>query len=303
MFPFAYGDERDPLTGREDGLLRRARASDVVPRIFHVQNSAEYWHRSGSLVHTDPLGRRDVAIPPEVRIYAVGGAQHGSGDDEPRPRSSGQLSANPTDYRPILRALFIALEAWIRDDIQPPPSRYPLISEGALVDWRARQSGWKSLPGVRYPAVIQQPDLLDYGPEFHTRGIISLHPPRRLESYRVLVAAHDQDNNERGMLLLPTIAVPLGTYTGWNLRHRSIGAESELLRLVGGYIPFPRTTVERRTAGDQRRSLEERYRDFDAYLGRFEAAARRLIAERYLLAEDLELLMNRARGRRVLFEP
>ncbi|HEU4754612.1 MAG TPA: alpha/beta hydrolase domain-containing protein, partial [Armatimonadota bacterium] len=64
-FPFTYGDEKDPFTGRTDGILRRARAAGTVPKIFHVNTGAEYWHRAASLVHTDPLGRRDVDIPAE----------------------------------------------------------------------------------------------------------------------------------------------------------------------------------------------------------------------------------------------
>src|SRR2546426_7380390 len=31
-----------------------------------------YWHRSGSLVHTDPRGERDAEVPERVRIYAFG---------------------------------------------------------------------------------------------------------------------------------------------------------------------------------------------------------------------------------------
>ena len=37
MFPFAYGDQRDPLSGREDGILRRSGASGTVPKVMHTQ--------------------------------------------------------------------------------------------------------------------------------------------------------------------------------------------------------------------------------------------------------------------------
>lgn len=73
QFPFAYGDERDPFTGREDGILRRDRARGTVPKVMHTQSSSEYWHRAGSLVHTDPTSARDAVLPPEVRIYCFGG--------------------------------------------------------------------------------------------------------------------------------------------------------------------------------------------------------------------------------------
>ncbi|MBL8828348.1 MAG: hypothetical protein JNM18_15310, partial [Planctomycetaceae bacterium] len=90
-FPFTYGDERDPYTGQLDGILKQPRATTTVPKVMHTQSSSEYWHRAGSLVHTDPLGRRDAEIPPEVRIYTFGGTQHGAGTGFPAPRGSGQL--------------------------------------------------------------------------------------------------------------------------------------------------------------------------------------------------------------------
>ncbi len=62
VFPFTYGDAEDPFTGQQDGILRKARAAGVVPKIMHTQCSAEYWHRSGSLVHTDPRGAADAKI-------------------------------------------------------------------------------------------------------------------------------------------------------------------------------------------------------------------------------------------------
>ncbi len=294
VFPFTYGDETDPFTGRRDGLLRRARAANVVPRVIHTQTSAEYWSRSGSLVHTDPLGRWDAAIPEEVRLYAIGGAQHGPGSGLPGPRAAAQLPANPTDYRPVLRALLTALDAWVRDGTPPPPSVYPRQADGTLSGWQEAESGWRPLPGVRYPRVIQQPEYLDHGPEFQQRRRLTRVPPLSRGDYRVRVPAYGPDGNERGMLLLPSVAVPLGTFTGWNLRGPAMGAENELVSLAGGYVPFHRTRADRAGAGDPRPSLEERYPDRDTYLRRFRDAARRLVEQRYLLAEDLPRLQELA---------
>ena len=112
VFPFAYDDQHDPFTDRTDGILHRARASGTVPKVMHTQGIrlAEYWNRSGSLVHTDPLGKQDAAVPPEVRIYTFGGCQHGAGSGLPGPRGNGQLPGNPSDYRPLLRGLLLALD-------------------------------------------------------------------------------------------------------------------------------------------------------------------------------------------------
>ncbi|MDW8224322.1 MAG: alpha/beta hydrolase domain-containing protein, partial [Gemmatales bacterium] len=129
MFPFTYGDSYDPFQQREDGILRRLRREhpECVPKIFHTQSAAEYWHRSGSLVHTDPQGRQDAVIPPQVRIYAFAGTQHSPGDGSlpaPGKLNSGHtdLPTNPANYRPLLRALLDALDAWVKDNKEPPPS-------------------------------------------------------------------------------------------------------------------------------------------------------------------------------------
>ncbi|HEV3339557.1 MAG TPA: alpha/beta hydrolase domain-containing protein, partial [Pirellulales bacterium] len=255
MFPFTYGDERDPFTERTDGILRQARAGGTVPKVMHTQSSSEYWHRSGSLVHTDPLGKRDAEIPAEVRIYTFGGCQHGPGSGVAGQRASGQLPANPSDYRPFLRALLLALDAWVREGREPPASVYPRLSDGTLGDWREIQSGWQALPGVRYPEVIQQPEFLDRGPEFLRLRRTSLEPPVSRGNYVVRIPRFGADNHEPGTLLLPSVAAPIATYTSWNLRHRSIGAENELLALTGGYVPLAKTAELRLAAGDPRPSL------------------------------------------------
>ncbi|MCA9069543.1 MAG: hypothetical protein KDA84_11495, partial [Planctomycetaceae bacterium] len=300
-FPFAYETQTDHLTGKRDGILIKARAAGVIPKIMHVQNSAEYWNRSASLVHTDSTGERDAVLPPEVRIYAVGGAQHGWGDDD-KPASSqvGQLPNNPTDYRPHLRAALTALDEWIKEGTEPPPSVYPRIDQATLVS--REKTNWQALPGIRFPEVIQQAELLDYGPRFSSQGQIDFHPPKRLGHYSVRVPSCDSGNNDQGMLQLPAIAVPIATYTGWNLRGREIGAENEMVMLRGAFIPFSRTSEDRKSIGDPRPALLERYQSFDDYLQRFQAAAEGLARDRYLLKEDIPRLLRRAERNRWRFE-
>lgn len=299
VFPFAYQDEQDPETGRTDGILRRCREQNVVPKVMHTQSSSEYWHRSGSLVHTDPASRRDATLPAEVRVYTFGGTQHGPGDGRPEGAPSrGQLIGNPADYRPLMRALLVALDAWIERGVEPPASVYPRLDQGTLADWRAARSGWKPLAGVPYPTVIQQPARTDRGPEFLEYRRTTIEPPKLLGAYDVRVPAYDDENRERGTLDLPDVAVPRGTYTSWNLRGKSLGADSELLSLAGGFVPLANNEAERRERQDPRRSLAERYRDFDDYLRQHAAAARKLAEQRYLLEEDLPRLAKSAESRR-----
>jgi hypothetical protein len=299
-FPFTYGDSTDPFSKRTDGILRRTAREDprLLPRVMHTQSAAEYWHRSGSLVHTDPLGKEDAVIPDNVRVYAFGGTQHGPAGWPPT-RGIADNLANPGDYRPLLRALLDALDAWAKDGTPPPPSVYPRIDRHTLVDWRQKSTGFPALPGVRYPEVIQQPEAKDYGPRFEKEGIITIEPPRIVGRYVVLVPRSDPDGNDLGTLLAPEVAVPLATYTGWNLRRREAGAEGMLVSLTGSYLPLARTRAERLRAGDPRPSVAERYGSFEEYRKRFAAACANLVKQRYLLDEDarrLAVRQERERG-------
>src|SRR5262249_34202842 len=57
MFPFTYGPSTDPYSGATDSILAATLKQKRQPKVMHTQSAAEYWHRSGSLVHTDPLGK------------------------------------------------------------------------------------------------------------------------------------------------------------------------------------------------------------------------------------------------------
>ena len=303
QFPFTYGDEIDTFTGREDGILHRDRARGTVPKVMHTQSSSEYWHRAGSLVHTDPLGKRDAKLPSEVRVYCFGGTQHGAGGGiAANAPGNGQLIGNPADYRPLLRALLTALDEWVRTGKEPPPSVHPRIADGTLVGWREPESGWKGIPGVRYPEVIQQPEHLDRGPEFYRFRRSTIEPPISRGHYHVNIPKCGPDNNELGTLLLPAVAIPVATYTSWNTRHRSVGAEGEMLGLQGGYIPFVKAKADREKLGDPRPALLERYHDFEDFRTQYRKVIDRMVEQRTLLSEDVAGLMNLADRWRPLFE-
>ena len=289
-FPFTYGDSTEPFSGKTDGILKKSRLTNTTPKVFHTQSSSEYWHRSGSLVHTDPLGKQDAAIPPEVRIYTFGGTQHGAGSGFPAPPGGGQLPSNPANYTPLMRALVSALDAWVKDGQEPPPSVYPRLADGTLVGWKKSESGWPAIPSVNYPTVIQQPSYLDRGPRWDSERIATIEPPQIKGNYVVKIPARDADGNERGTLNLPAITVPVATYTSWNLRSESIGAAGELFQLQGGYIPFPLTQAARQESKDPRPSLAERYQGYADYERRYLESAERLVTQRYLLEEDLPRL-------------
>jgi len=286
-FPFTYGRQTDPITHRVDGILDRAIADDVVPYVLHTQSSAEYWSRSGSLVHTDPLGQHDVEIPASVRVYAFGGTQHGPASWPPG-KGVGQTQGNPGDYRPFLRGLLTALDEWCHAGTPTPPSVYPRISAGELVDWQRESVGFPAIPAVRYPGVIQQPPCLDLGTRWLTARIVDHQPPKIVGHYRVRAAKTDRDGNVIGCLLPPEVAVPIATYTGWNLRDSSLGSQNQLVKLAGSYIPFPVRRFDRSQTGDPRVSVEERYANLSEYQQRLREECERLVKQRYLLSEDVD---------------
>src|SRR5438132_5251248 len=131
LFPFADLPATDPLSGRSEGLLDRAVAEKVVPKIFYTNTSYEYWSRAESLCHTTPDGARDMQIPDTSRIYFLAGIAHVPGPFPPQKRE-GQNPDNPSNYWAPLHALFDALDAWVRG-AEPPASQYPHISDGTIV--------------------------------------------------------------------------------------------------------------------------------------------------------------------------
>lgn len=291
-FPFSYGVQTDPLSGQTDGILKRCVESNTVPFVLHTQSEAEYWTRSGSLTHTDPLGKRDFQNPDDaVRIYLFGGTQHGPGG-WPVSKGDGQTPANPGDYRPFLRALLLAMDRAVAGTGELPPSVYPTIAGGTLVEWKQLSTGFPKIPGVRYPGIIQQPQNLDFGPRWLTERIIDQQPPVPRGDYRVLTPKCDADGNVVACLLPPEVAVPVATFTGWNLRNDSAGAENDLVSLRGSYISFPATKTDRTSLGDPRKSVEERYSGIDDYLKKLEAACRKQQAAGYLLKEDVQRVVS-----------
>jgi hypothetical protein len=291
-FPFTDGPEVDPVTRDRRGLLDRPAATGTVPKLVHSFGAYEYWNRAASLVTTNAEGTRDATLPATSRVYAIASVQHGPGRLPPAAAGAeGALAANPIDYRPALRALVHALDLWVADGVEPPPSRYPRLDDATLV--APAKSGWPALPGVRFPDVRNQPPRLDFGPGW-SKGVATIEPPRLGPVYPALVPAVDADGNDRAGLRLPEVDVPLETQTGWNWRAPGKGATDTLAAYVGASIPLARTKAEREAAGDPRPSIEERYAGRDDYLARVRRAAHSLVAERRLLSEDVPRIVERA---------
>jgi Alpha/beta hydrolase domain len=291
-FPFAYESETDPLTGKSDGILARCSARGNCPKIIHTTTATEYWQSGGSLVTTDPSGKHDVTLPENVRVYHFASTQH-VGVQATMPKGICAVPPNRTDYTPLLRAVLLSLDRWVKDGSAPPASRYPRIADGTLVSMIDPPKG---IPGFTL-AKAPSPRLhFDYGADYD-RGIIDkVLPVAGVESYGVLVPKVDTDANEMSGIRLPDIAVPIATATGWSVRAKDSGGAGELCYLDGALVPFAKTKVEREASGDPRLSLAERYRDHADYVGKREQAARALVHDGYLLQEDVPRFVTRADG-------
>lgn len=273
-FPFATAAQHDPISGRVDGLLENPRARANQPKIFFTNSSVEHWGggRSAPLITTTADGKADLPLAANVRVYYFAGTQHSPGRFPPR-TVTGQEPYNPVDYWWSMRALFVAMDQWVRKGVEPPASQYPKLADGTLVP--VDQVMFPAIPGVTSPKTI---------------------PAGRQDGKPLpfLVPQVNADGNDRAGLRLPEIAVPIATYTGWNFRNPSTGAPGDLVNLLGTALPFPRTQAARAASHDPRRSIAERYTSVAQYLQRTREATDQLVRDRYLLPGDRPGLLQRA---------
>ena len=73
-----------------------------------------------------------------------------------------------------------------------------------------------------------------------------------------------------------------------------MGAPDQIMGLMGATLPFAPTQVEREASGDPRPSIEERYPSKADYLERVTKAAQALVAEGYLLEDDVQTVLEQA---------
>ena len=265
----------------EERLLEQARRAHVVPKLFLTNGSYEYWSRCASLIHTTPDGRADASPSETTRIYFFAGSQHSVGSIPPRPAPA-QNMTNTNDYRDALRALLVAMQNWQTSGTEPPPSQFPRLAKGELTELAGLK--FPNISGIAVPHHKREAYRLDF----------SVQPPKVGPAFPTFVPQVDPDGNELGGIRMPEVAVPLGSYTGWNLRSPSIGASSELLALLGSWIPFARSQGERIERGDPRSSVGERYPSEQAYLDAIDRAAKNLVRSGFLLESDVATIHDRA---------
>jgi hypothetical protein len=277
QFPFTYAPLTDPVSGRTDDILARARAAGVCPKLMHLDTDSEIWSARGSLVVTDCEGG-DIALPDDVRVYLASGIAHG---DYPVP--SGGALALPTNrltYGPILRALIVAMAEWVDDGIAPPTSAFPRVADGSLCDLQAFTEGFPTIPGMPAPTVNNQLELLNHDSV----------PPLRSGSYTIFVPRVDADGNTDSGVRHPLQGVPLGTHAGWAVRQAGF-APGMLYSVYGSFKAFAPDDVTAAEGGDPRPSEHARYGTRGAWIARIAAWCAVMVRDRLLLPEDAQTLV------------
>lgn len=267
-FPFSTATLEDPLT-KKTGSLFRGDGSD--PKLIETNTSTEYWQKGASLLTTDPLGMKDVALPENSRIYMIAGSQHGGRAGAAADTGPDVNPRNPHNPMPAVRALLVALDEWVVTGKAPPPSRVPTLADGTLVE--PDKTGFPAIPGA---AVVKVTNRVAPPGDW-------VKPKPAERAYRTLVSRVDPDGNEVAGIRLPDIAVPLAAYTGWN-EYRAPYPTGELADRDGSYLAFPASKIA------------ERYPNRDAYAAKVQAAVDRLLEDRLILQEDAERYLAKARA-------
>ena len=262
-FNCRYGQPGVIWRGRGDvppyttnALLERSREHGTVPKVVGTNSAAEYWRGDAWLAHGDGATRTDVEDAPDVRHYLVAGTDHLGRMGELVPGMFPHVNPpNALNSVPAERAIVAALDDWVRDGVDPPPSRVPRLDDGTAVDRGAALAWFGSRADVGTPSA----DALPIGRDAAATAIVS---------------ALDRDGNEIAGVRLPQVAVPVAAYTGWNVRPPLAGRPDLMPDFLGSRLPLGRTSVP---------SADDR----DRYETMVCAEAERLRFERYLLDDDV----------------
>jgi hypothetical protein len=242
-----------PFTYQEI-LAPLAIRGEPPPKIIATNVEADYMRRRLSLVRTGADSIKDAPIPNTVRLWDFAGASHGI-VLKPEDQNCIMPRAN-LDWHPLTRAALVSLARWVKESVPPPPTK--------LLE----------LEVTRQPA----PYLLPA-------------PTADYPKATLMVPKRNLDGNSEGGIRLPSVAVPLQTFGGWNAPlQNNCGDMSNFA------YPFANSKLERLMKNDLRPSIEERYSGPADYAGKFEEATLALKKEGYLSDADAAALIERGRA-------
>ena len=299
------------------GILDRCTANNSCPKIVEHFGAAEMWGLTLSPSFVGTSADKDIPLPSNVRRYYIPSTQHGGGQggfsvNPPNPPMCpgpsfgvGMFPANPVPHTETVTALRFHFRNWVMKDIPMPPSSYPTLANGNLVDPVKEAVGFPNIPGVpkTAPTGLVNPILdYDWGPEFNYAdgsGVRTKIPPPIKRAIKMKVPRVDADGNETGGVPVVLLGAPLGTYLGWNVVSEGFH-HGKLCNYAGGMIPFARTRAEREASADPRLSLEERYKNHEGYVAAVRTAAAKAVAAGFLLQADADKLIADAAASNVL---
>lgn len=298
-FPRQYAARINPFTKVPDGILKRPTTD---PKIIHTDTSNEYWQFRASLTGASEGGKMDFNESHKVRRYLLSSLQHGGFKGDPPNRGIAnrqcEQPSNPTHPGPILRALVVALDDWVKNNTAPPETTVPRIADATLV--HASELKLPKIPGVTYEGLYNGSGDRDFGPRVKgNSGVIDLLIPVVRAEHRVLVPQVDAIGNDIAGIRHPFVEAPVATLLGWNTRTAEFGWP-DLCDLLGSTIPLPKTRADAAVAGDPRPSLEELYGTHQGYVQKVTEAAQKLQAQRLMLPEDVEMVIQEAQAADVL---
>lgn len=316
--PQWWGPWPDPVRGLPTaGILDRCTASKTCPKIIEHFGAAEVWGLKLTPECVGTAADADIPLPDSVRRYYIPSTQHGGGAGgftvtpaaAPACPSTGYgqglLATNPVPHTQTVNAIRVHFRDWVMKGKAPPPSRYPTLADGTLVDATRAAMGFPAIPELPAdaPTGLINPVLdYDFGAEFNYvdgSGVQTLVPPTVKRAIRMKVPKVDADGNELGGVPVVLRDAPLGTYLGWNVTAAGFH-KGKICNYAGGMIPFAKTKAERMASSDPRASLEERYGSHAGYVQAVQAAADKAIAEGFLLPADAKALVAAADASNVL---
>lgn len=186
------------------------------------------------------------------RRFFLAGAAEAAG-----PTTNCAAPVNIRSVAPALRALLVVLDDWTRG-INPPASRAPSAADLTA----AKTLAWPKIPGLPAPPAGDRQ-----------------------------VPKIDADGNETAGLRLPDQALPVATFTGFNVEMDGKGPPCA----SGAAPPFPPTKAVREKTGDPRPSLVERYGSRAYFVATMRVVADKLVKERLLLKIDADAYVAAAK--------
>lgn len=311
-FPFSYTPSTDPISGKTDGRNLRCTTSNTCPSVMNVYSANELWVKAGSLLTIDPGTGLDLPEVPNVRNYLIASSQHGNASTTTAAPTTCTQFGSQVEPQPVLRALWVALDAWMNNGSAPPASANPRVADGTAVRVPMNTAlqhlgiGTVSAAAIAHPelpsAINQFSGLVtvrnfwDFGPRFD-EGILAKVPGTATgKLYPTHVPKVDANGNDIAGIRTPEVLAPLGSNAGWALRARNFGGSAEGLdgcEAAGQFVPFALTDAAK-VPGDPRPSITALYGDKAGFVAARRAAAQALQAQRLMLPNDVDAYATRA---------